>query len=113
MVPQDVVEEVTGKFYSYIDWKVVNQGFEVAVRKKAVAQRVNRMGKFVLLYKEDYNWDECLSRRESGLIERYSVTGLLLELEKLKKIELSDGEIVASEPTKKQKEILEKLGLCA
>jgi transposase len=165
MVPQDVVEEIAGKFYSYIDWKVVNQGFEVAVRKKAVAQRVNRMGKFILLYKGDFSWDECLSlyrgkdiiekgfdflkndieslplnvqkettlkgslfvnflaliirmrllnlMREKGLIERYSIGGLLLELEKLKKIELSDGETFTSELTKKQKEILEKLGLCA
>lgn len=123
------------------------------------------MGKFVLLYKGDFSWDECLSlyrgkdiiekgfdflkndieslplnvqkettlkgslfvnflaliirmrllnlMRERGLIERYSVGGLLLELEKMKKIELSDGEIVVSELTKKQKEILEKLSLCA
>lgn len=71
MEPQDVVEQIAGRFYSYIDWKVVNEGFEVAVRKKAVAQRVNRMGKFVLLYKGDFSWDECLSLyRGKDIIEK-------------------------------------------
>ncbi len=51
--------------------------------------------------------------KECGLSERYGVISLLLELSKLKMIELTDGERILTEQTKKQKEILSKLNLCA
>lgn len=50
---------------------------------------------------------------ETGLSKRYSVEGLLLELNKLKVIEMSDGKRIKTEQTKKQKEIISLLILCA
>jgi hypothetical protein len=49
----------------------------------------------------------------TGLAEQYSVEKLLLELEKIKLFELSQGEIILSEVSKKNREILEALNLCA
>lgn len=51
--------------------------------------------------------------KETGLIREYTLEKLLLELEKIRKIELRNGEILLSETTKKCKHILDKLGLCA
>lgn len=51
--------------------------------------------------------------REAGLLDRYSVELLLLQLEKLRKVMLADGEIIVTEMTKKQREILQALKLCA
>ncbi len=141
MDPQEVVERTAKKLYSYIKWNVKDDIFEVSIRKKAVAQRVNRMGKFILIYKGKFDWEDCLSTYrgkdivEKGfdilkndldtlplnvqkdttlrgllfvcfialiirmrmvklmgdhhLIEKYSVERMLLELEKIKKIDLT------------------------
>ncbi len=161
MDPQEVVERTAKKLYSYIKWNVKGDIFEVSIRKKAVAQRVNRMGKFILIYKGDFNWEDCLSTyrgkdivdilkndldtlplnvqkdttfrgllfvcfialiirmkmmklmRDCHLVEKYSVEGTLLELEKIRKIDLANGETIVSELTKKQKDILDCMGLCA
>jgi transposase len=51
--------------------------------------------------------------RETKIIEDYTVQSLLLELEKIRKIELQNGEIIVTELTRKQKQIMEKLNLCA
>jgi len=51
--------------------------------------------------------------RETRIIEEYTVESLLLELEKIRKIELQSGEVIVTELTRKQKEIMEKLNLCA
>ena len=51
--------------------------------------------------------------RETKIIEEYTVESLLLEFEKIKKIELQNGEMIVTELTKKQKQIMEKLNLCA
>ena len=51
--------------------------------------------------------------KETGLIKEYTVEKLLLELEKIKKIRLGEGEDVVSEITKRQRGILERLDLCA
>jgi hypothetical protein len=54
---------------------------------------------------------------DSKLSKKYSVEKLLLELSKIRKIVLANGEEVTSEITKKQREIMESLnisaGLCA
>jgi len=50
---------------------------------------------------------------DTGLLKRYAVKGLLLELEKFRKISLADGRIMNTEMTKKQRLILEALNLCA
>jgi predicted DNA-binding antitoxin AbrB/MazE fold protein len=44
--------------------------------------------------------------------ERYTLDSLFLELEKIKKISLSSGEMIVIELTRKQKDILAKLSLC-
>jgi transposase len=49
--------------------------------------------------------------RETGLADDYSVPSLLLELGKIKKVELSDGSHITTEITKKHRKILKKLEL--
>ena len=51
--------------------------------------------------------------KESDLIKEFTVDGLLLELSKIKKIQLVNGDIIVSEITKKQRMILDALHLCA
>ena len=48
---------------------------------------------------------------EAGLLKRYAIKGMLLELEKFRKITLADGRIMMTEMTKKQRLILEALNL--
>ena len=48
-----------------------------------------------------------------GLMREYILEKLLFELEKIKKIELGNGEILLSEITKNCKHILDKPRLCA
>jgi transposase len=49
--------------------------------------------------------------RSSGLLKKYSVEKILLELHKLRKVILNDGKEITTEITRKQKEILESLGI--
>ena len=49
--------------------------------------------------------------RSSGLLKRYSVEKMILELHKLRKVILQDGREITTEITRKQKEILESLGI--
>jgi len=51
--------------------------------------------------------------KESGLNEKYSVEGVLTELEKIRLMVLPDGTRLPTEMTKKQRDILTALGLCA
>lgn len=51
--------------------------------------------------------------RESGLLDKYSVELLLLQLDKLRKITLADGQILTTEMTKKQRDIFDALKICA
>ena len=125
----------------------------------------NKLGKFILLYRGEFSWEECLSlyrgkdavekgfdilkndidlmpahvRTDStlrgylfvaflalilrmklmnmmlkaGLGKRYSVDGLLLELENIKVMILPDGQRITTEISRKQREILNALDLCA
>jgi hypothetical protein len=50
---------------------------------------------------------------DAGLNKRYSVEGLFTELEKIKIMVLPDGEKITTEITKKQREILDALHMCA
>ena len=71
MNPLDVFKETTKKNAQYIDWKVNNNRFEVELKKNAVSQRVNRMGRFILLYKGKFGWEECLSLyRSKDVVEK-------------------------------------------
>ena len=150
---------------NYFSWQVDDDRFQIEIRKNAVSQRVNRMGKQIILTQSALDWQECLmvyrerdtvekafrmmkqdlqvlplnakketsmrgflfvtfiglilrmqllkKMKETGLLEDYTVEGLFLELAKIKKIKLANGETLVTELTKKQRTILEKMGLCA
>jgi transposase len=51
--------------------------------------------------------------RDVGLLDKYSVELLLLQLDKFRKITLGDGQVITTEMTKKQRGIFEALKLCA
>lgn len=163
--PETVAREITRGFYKYIDWKFQDGKFEVSIKQKALAQRVNRMGKFIIFYNGELDWMECLIQyrqrdavekcflrmkkdldvmpmnvrteatvrgylfmvfialiirmrlqtlmKENELLKKYSVEKLLLELEKIKLFELSSGEVMLSEVSKKNREILKAFNICA
>jgi len=163
--PHLIFKEKARGFGNYFDWQVIDDHFEVSIKQNAAAQRINKMGKYVLFYSGDFDWMKCLSlyrerdeieksfkalkneidilplnthsekttrgfifiaflsliirtrlitmMRAAGLLDKYSVELLLLQLEKLRKITLADGQILVTEMTKKQREILQALNLCA
>ena len=51
--------------------------------------------------------------REAGLLDKYSVELLILQLDKFRKITLADGQVITTEMTKKQRDIFQALKLCA
>jgi len=51
--------------------------------------------------------------KEAGLNKKYSIEGLLTELEKLRLMVLPDGTRIPTEVTKRQRVILTALNLCA
>jgi len=162
--PEVVVNEITKGFARYLKWKFTDGTFEVSIRQKAVTQRLNRLGRFILFYNGELDWLSCLTLyrerdevekcflrmkndldtlplnarredsvrgylfmvfialiirmrlqmilKETGLSKQYSVEKLLLELEKIKLFVLSHGEIIQSEVSKKNREILTALNLC-
>ena len=163
--PFVIFKEKAHGFGNYFDWQVIGDHFDVSIKQNAAAQRMNKMGKYILFYSGDFDWMKCLSlyrerdeieksfktlkneidilplnthsekttkgfifiaflsliirtrlitmMRDAGLIDKYSVELLLLQLEKLRKIALADGQIFVTEMTKKQREILQALNLCA
>jgi transposase len=165
MNPGEVFRETAKKDARFIEWRADNGRFAVSLRKNAVAQALNKMGKFILLYRGEFSWIECLSLyRGKDMVEKgfdvlkndidlmpanvrsdstlrgylfiaflalilrmklmrlmidaelnkkYSVEGLLTELEKIKVMILPDGEKITTEITKKQREILDALHMCA
>lgn len=165
MNPGEVFRATAKRDAKFIEWKVVDGKFQVALRKNAVSQAINKMGKYILLYRGEFSWMECLSLyRSRDVVEKgfdvlkndidlmpanlrtnsslrgylfiaflalilrmklmrmmsdaqlnksYSVEGLFTELEKVKMMVLPDGERVITEITKKQREILDALHICA
>ena len=165
MNPGEVFRATAKRDAKFIEWKAIDGKFQVSIRKNAVSQAINKMGKFILLYRGEFSWVECLSLyRSKDVVEkgfdvlkndidlmpanlrtnsslrgylfiafialilrmklmrlmidaelnkRYSVEGLLTELEKIKIMILPDGEKITTEITKKQREILEALHMCA
>jgi transposase len=163
--PYVIFKEKAQGFGNFFDWHVINNRFEVTIRQDAVAQRMNKMGKYIMFYSGDFDWEKCLSlyrerdeieknfkalkneidilplnthsdettkgfifiaflsliirsrlinmMREAKLLDKYSVELLLLQLEKLRMITLADGQIFVTEMTKKQREIIQALKLCA
>jgi transposase len=163
--PYVVFKEKSKGFGNFFDWKVIDNRFDVAIKQNAVAQRMNKMGKYIIFYSGDFDEIKCLSlyrerdeieksfkslkseidilplntqsekttrgfifiaflsliirtrlmnmMREAGILDKYSVELLLMQLEKFRKIALADGQIIVTEMTKKQREILQALNLCA
>lgn len=161
----EVFKERAGHMASFYSWKKIDDHFKITIKKNAVSQRINRMGKFFLFYNGERDWMECLTvyrerdvvekgfktmkndiqslplntkkdsttkgflfvcfigliirmrllntMKETEIIKDYTVESLLLELEKIKTIELENGESIVTELTRKQKDIMEKLNLCA
>jgi len=162
---EEVFKERAREMSGFYSWERIDDHFRIDIKKNAVSQRVNRMGKFFLFYNGERDWMECLTTyrerdivekgfktmkndiqslplntnkdsttkgfificfigliirmrllnimRETKIIEEYTVESLLLELEKIRKVELQNGEVIVTELTRKQKEIMEKLNLCA
>ena len=155
--------EKTGYYKNLFEWTQVDNRIEATIRQNAVAQRMNRMGKFMLFYTGDLDWMTCLSlyrerdcieqefkdlkneldvlplnthsdnttrgylfiaflslilrsrmlkmMKDSDMLKKYSVERVLLELEKWRKVTLADGRVMTTQMTKKQRTILEALGL--
>lgn len=162
---EEVFKERTGYMASFYSWKKIDDHFQITIKKNAVSQRINRMGKFFLFYNGERDWMECITvyrerdivekgfktmkndiqslplntkkdsttkgflfvcfigliirmrllniMKETEIIKDYTVESLLMELEKIKKIEMENGESIVTELTRKQKDIMEKLNLCA
>ncbi len=165
--PAKVVGAIAKKLVTFLRWKVVDGNrISVTLKKKAVSQRVNKMGFTVLLYNGDHSWDGALTLyrekdiiekifqvlkrdleampmnvqstetmkgfvfvtflaliirfrlirmlKDAGLGRKWSVDKFILEMEKLTKIEIENGEMFTAEVTKKQRELMKALGLaCA
>ena len=163
--PQQAANGVLKGCTNYVTWKFVDGKFKVKPKQNAITQRLNKMGKFILLYQGDLDWITCLTlyrqrdavekcimamkdflgalplnvqkdetvkgflfivflgmiirtklhlmMKENGLAKQFSVEKMLLELEKIKKYQLENGEIMVSEVTKKNRAILEAFNLCA
>ncbi|WP_319508490.1 IS1634 family transposase [uncultured Methanolobus sp.] len=162
---EEVFKERARDMVSFYSWEIVDDHFRIGIKKNAVSQRINRMGKFFLFYNGERDWLDCLTvyrerdvvekgfkvmkkdiqslplnthkdsttkgfificfiglmirmrllkmMKETGIIEDHTVESLLLELEKIRKIEMQNGEVIVTELTRKQKEILGKMELCA
>ncbi|MHC1687842.1 MAG: IS1634 family transposase [Methanothrix sp.] len=160
-----VFKEKAHGFANFFEWHVIDNRFDVEIKQNAVAQRMNKMGKYILFYSGDFDWMKCLSMyrerdeieksfkalkneidilplnthsekttrgfifiaflsliirsrlinmmRDAKILDKYSIELLLLQLEKLRKITLADGQISVTEMTKKQREIIQALKLCA
>ena len=163
--PDDVFKECAGTFANYFSWRVEGDRFIVEIRNNAVAQRINRMGKQIILSRSPLDWRECLTvyrerdciekafrtlkqdiqvmplnvkkestlrgflfvtflslilrmrllklMKDASLLDEYTLEGLLMELSKIKKVQLATGETITTEISKKQRTILDALGLCA
>lgn len=51
--------------------------------------------------------------KDTDLLKHYTLEGLLLELAKIKKVRLANGEVITTENLKRQRTILDTLGVCA
>jgi transposase len=71
MSPSEIFLETAKKDARFIEWRTVDGRFEVSFRKNAIAQAMNKMGKFILLYRGEFSWIECLSLyRGKDMIEK-------------------------------------------
>lgn len=69
--PANVFAETARDMGQFIRYKVADGRFQVSVRDKAVAQHLNRAGKFILMDSGGHGWKECLTwYRERDGIEK-------------------------------------------
>lgn len=165
MNPGEIFRATAKKDAKFIEWKAIDGKFQVSLRKNAVSQAINKMGKFILLYRGEFSWVECLAlyrskdvvekgfdvlkndielmpanlrtnsslkgylfvsflalilrmklmkmMNDAKLNKKYSIEGLFTELEKIKILVLPNGEKITTEITKKQREIMDALHVCA
>lgn len=65
------MNEITKGFARYLKWKFTDGTFEVSIRQKAVTQRLNRLGRFILFYNGELDWLSCLTLyRERDVVEK-------------------------------------------
>lgn len=67
-----IVRGVAGKLYQYIEvQRNIDSSLSVSVRKNAVSQRINRMGRYILCYHGEMTWEECLrTYKERDQVEK-------------------------------------------
>ncbi len=71
MAPGEVFRMTAKRDAKFIEWKVVDGKFQVSLRKNAVSQAINKMGKFILLKRGEFSWEECLSiYRSKDVVEK-------------------------------------------
>jgi len=65
------VAEIAGNLKNFFEWRQVEDRIEATIRQNAVAQRMNRMGKFMVFYSSDVDWLTALTLyRERDEIEK-------------------------------------------
>lgn len=159
--PAKVFEDISGEFKQFLRWQLEDGRYNIKVKEKAIAQRLNKMGFTIVFYNGKYTWNEVWGwyrerdivekmflfaknyidtvpfkaqktevakglifvgfialilrfkllkmMRETDLNKHYSIPKLLLELSKIKRIQLKDGEYITSEVSKKQRGIIKAL----
>jgi hypothetical protein len=69
-----VFREAAKKDAKFIEWKAVDGKFEVSLRKNSVFHAINKMGKFILLYRGEFSWTN------SGIIFPLEIKGLIVRI---------------------------------
>lgn len=71
MNPGEFFRTTAKKDAKFIEWKVVDGKFQVSLRKNAVSQTVNKMGKYILLFRGEFSWRERLALyRSKDVVEK-------------------------------------------
>jgi transposase len=161
--PDDVFRETARDLANFFSYRLQDGRFIVSVKEKAVAQAVNRHGRFILLYSGHLSWQECLSwyrerdgvekifktlkhdlageplrvQSREGLIggafinflalamrcrlqrmmrgcdlcQKHSLPALILEMQKMRAVELADGRLQLDQTTKKQDKAMQALNI--
>lgn len=60
MRPGEVFEDTARSYAPYLAWTVQEDRFVISLRQKAISQRVNRRGMFLLLCRGEFDWEGCL-----------------------------------------------------
>ncbi|MEM3341108.1 MAG: transposase [Thermoplasmata archaeon] len=161
--PREMLVSTAGDLASCFSVSIVDGRIHLKRKKNAIARRVNKLGKMILLYNGSMDWETVLTTyrskdriekmfselktdlsamplrvhkestlkgaifvsfialilyshllrrmKEANLSQHYSADGLLLELAKIKMIEMTASKSTLSEISKKCRIILERLGI--